>query len=207
MAIFLALALGILIGVSFGDNYLVSSQREIIDLMEQELGRRKDLLTDQEQNLKRWEQIKPLIWRSYNNSLNGQVIIVIAEDKGRAAEIRALLENTGAKVGVLATEDLAVRLESEQKQISEEASADIQADLYVFLLESDQSGVPVRRLSEQWLNFEQESNRVIVAYPYTGDEEPAIPEGVETYSVVHNIDTFWGQIALLEMAVYGVQGE
>jgi hypothetical protein len=205
-AIFLALALGILIGVSFGDNYLVSNQREIIEIMEQELDQRKILLSDKEKTLKRWEQIKPLIWRGYEKTLNGKFIIIVAMDNSRTAEIRALLENTGANVAVMGAEELMVNVSSERNRRSEDNLIYFRADLYVLLMEGKQTNPLAYDLADLWIRLQRNHSRVIAVYPCSG-EAPAIPAGIEPYSAVQNIDTFWGQIALLELAVYGIQND
>jgi len=203
-AIFLALALGILIGVSFGDNYLVSNQREIIEMMEQELDRRKVLFGDKEKTLKRWELIKPLIWRGYEKTLNGKFIIIVSMDNSRVAEIRALLENTGANVAVMAAEELMVNVSAECSRSTEDNLIYFTADLYVLLMEGKRANPLAYGMADLWIRLQRNYSRVIAVYPCSG-EAPAIPAGVEPYSAVQNIDTFWGQIALLELAVYGIQ--
>lgn len=202
-AIFLALALGILIGVSFGDNFLVSNQREIIERMERELGRRKALLEEKEQTLQHWEQLKPLIWRSYQHTLSGKLITVIAGEESRAAEIQALLENSGAEVGLQAAEEVMALTAVDNSLQSGEISASREPDCYVLLLEGAQSDPSEQQILELWHLLHQNELRVITAYPWLETDLPVIPADLEQLSMVGNIDTFWGQVALLEMIVYG----
>lgn len=206
-AIFLALALGILIGVSFGDNFLVSNQREIIELMEQELSRRKTLLNEKEQTLERWEQLKPLIWRSYKEAMPGKLIAVIARDESRAIEIRALLENAGAEVEFQAAEEVMALTSAKNNWQPEEISASRKPDCYVLLLEGIQSDPSEQQILELWHLLHHKDFRVIAAYPRVEADLPVIPAEQGQLSIVDNIDTFWGQVALLEMVVHGARGD
>ena len=97
-AIFITLALGILIGVSFGDDYLVTSQREVIELMERELLRLNRQVAEQAEGLARYHKIEPLVLVSYREYLAGRNAFILAkpEERETAEEIRQLLETNGA---------------------------------------------------------------------------------------------------------------
>ncbi|HOL17520.1 MAG TPA: copper transporter [Bacillota bacterium] len=201
-AIFLALALGILVGVSFGDNFVVSNQRKIIELLEQELERRKGIINEKNEALERWEQLKPLLKRSYLNRLNGKVIIVIAREDGKAAELQVLLESSGAMVQLWTAEAVLAPAAGETG-----ASPDFEAwpppDCFIVLMEGTPDPVGVQ-VSEQLLL--REDKQVIAAYPWTGREDYYWSCSDERCGVIDNIDTFWGQIALLEMIASGTGG-
>ncbi len=198
-AIFLALALGILIGVSFGDNFLVSNQREIIELMELELGRRKSLIEKKDVVLDRWEQVKPLVLRGYRDSLLDKSIIVISDDEQRAAEMIILMEMTGAEVQYDTVDQLLIFLQA--------AKEDLTPDCYILLMDEEDPAYPDSAFSELWQLLHQNEQRVIAAFPWFDSEVPVIPADHKELSIVDNIDTFWGQVALLEMVVYGAHGD
>lgn len=204
-AIFLALALGILIGVSFGENFLVSNQRRIIELLEQEITRRNNMIAEKKRALDYWEQLKPLIFRAYQDTLTGNSIIVVSEDEDRAAEIWTLLKKTGAQVRIAGVDEvLALVLAEENLPVGDGARAGLPY-CYILLME----GVPFDApdIYELWQLLQREEKRVIAAYPWSGDETRAIPTGGERCGVVDNIDTFWGKVSMLEMVVFGAGGD
>ncbi len=203
-AIFLALALGILVGVSFGDNFLVSNQREIIELLEQELGRRKMIIDEKNEVLERWEQLKPLLMRSYLNSLSGKVVAVITPDDGETSELQALLESSGVLVQPWTAEAiLAPAAEEERGASIEFEEIPPPPDCFVVLMQGMPDPVGVQVLEQLLL---MENKQVIAAYPWTGREDYYWCSGDERCGVIDNIDTFWGQIALLEMIASGIGG-
>lgn len=196
-AIFLALALGILIGVSFGDNFLVSNQLEIIERMEQELLRRKSQIDEKNEDLERWKQIKPIIWKSYREMLSGKRIALIAENASAAAEIHALLESVGAVV------DFTAPGEFPQAEVADPET--LQPECYVLFMEETQFELG-QKAAALLLRLQQEEKRVIAVYPWAGEDALLLPEGYR-FSAVDNIDTFWGHIALLQMIGYGIDGD
>jgi hypothetical protein len=203
-AIFLALALGILIGVSFGDNFLVSNQREIIELMEQELGRRKSQIAEKDEILNRWEQTKPLLFRGYRDSLSGKSIAVIAYDEHKASEVIALMEMTGAEVRLDLADDLFSLLSAEEPSSGEDPLSK-PPHCYILLME-EEGPVSSDSVHQLWQLLHQQGQRIIAAVPWVESGVPVTEAEQNTLSIVDNIDTFWGQIALLEMAVHGAQG-
>lgn len=222
-AIFLALALGILIGISFGDDYLVANQREIIELMEQELERQKGLVLSQEIDLQRWEQVRPLLWRGYAGVMTGKRIAILSQDEERAKEVAALFRDAGAGVTVLisprhpgaesVTQFLSLlaggsSLETLANQgfgVKGEAALSWPPDSFILLPDGNGGSPGSSFLHELWQVLALGGNRVIACFPWQ-EETPVfplpLPRDAAVLNLVDNIDTFWGKIALLEMAAY-----
>jgi hypothetical protein len=228
-AVFLALALGILIGVSFGDSFLVANQRDIIELMEGHLGRLREVNRQQEIELQRWETIKPLVQQSFRGALAGKKIVVIGNSAPEADKIKALLEKSGAGVTAIlipgASEETVGSgqpfLESENLltllagtgeldvaglralglQLPETETTVLEwppeCCLLLFEREALSSGT---FFNELWRGLHESGARVIALFPWPGNNAPLLlPEIRPEPSLVDNIDTFWGQIALLKM--------
>jgi hypothetical protein len=221
-AIFLALALGILIGISFGDDYLVANQREIIRLMEQELERQKGTVLSQEIELQRWEQVKPLLWRGYAGVMAGKRIAILSRDEERAKEVAALFREAGAGVAVLispqqpgaesVTQFLALlaggspleTLAGQGFGVKGEAAMSWPPDSFILLPDGDGGSPGSFFLHELWQVLALGGNRVIACFPWQEDI-PAFPLSFPrdtAVNLVDNIDTFWGKVALLEMTAY-----
>lgn len=231
-AIFLALALGLLIGISYGEDFLVSNQRETIELLERELARQRGFLAERDRELGRWESLKPAILGNYSGSLIGKEILVLASGKNLAGEIRALLEGAGADTAALylpgtttavppdgaATMSRAVRIREaltapgglDWKVLEEEgfrwsgippAGAPC---CYVLLL--DRPGSPENStLFLLWEELHRGGLQVVAASSWREGESIAVID-VEDYCLVDNVDTFWGQLALLEIIRFGYRG-
>ncbi|MEW5784897.1 MAG: copper transporter [Bacillota bacterium] len=216
-AIFLALALGIMIGVSFGDDFLVSNQREMIERMESELMRLRGITQEKEGELERWEAVKPLIWRGYREIFAGKKIAVVADNEAQAALLKEVLVEAGAAVTILL-------LTPENGQVS--AAAEFPEKIYEYVCQSvseeaadsaphcivllmGRGRIPGRLdtlFLDAWQSLEGAGARVIAAFPR--EEQVVLPScaGEVEWSLIDNVNTFWGQLALLEMAATGERG-
>lgn len=225
-AIFLALALGLLIGIAHGEDFLVSSQRETIELLERDLERQQYFLAEQEQEIGRWESLKPVILAGYSGSLTGKEILVIAGEKKSAAEIQDLLVKAGAATVLLhlsgEAEEKMTMPEVVQEALTGPEGPDWQAletngffrsgDLlktvfgyYILFLE--QTRTPDNQFFYLlWKGLQQKGFRVIAVSNWNDGESIAVID-TDDYSLVDNIDTFWGQLALLEMIRHDYRGD
>lgn len=229
-AVFLALALGILIGVSFGDSFLVANQRDIIELMEVNLDRFKELTRQQEIDLQRWDEIKPLLRQSFHGALATKKIVLFSDNAPEAEQIRVLLEEGGAGVTVILVPDnwdkkkdgpsqslsdpenlinllispdelMAADLKALGLQLPEAESKALEwpPDCCLLLLEREDLSSS-SFFSELWRGLHERGTRVIALFPWQEkNAPPVLPEMRPEPSLVDNIDTFWGQIALLKM--------
>ena len=230
-AIFLALALGILIGVSFGEDFLVSNQREIIELMEQELGRLKGVVVSQEMDLERWAKAEPLIWRGYSGALQGKKIAILARREEQVVAIRNLLQDAGAETGIIIfqcgtaeeTPDLTDPAAEQVVSLLVEAAVFPSTELgrygllaygnlplpwppdgFILLLERDHRGELFPQ--KLWQGLQSKGKRVIAAFPWDDLLPLVVPEQEAALNLVDNIDTFWGRLALLEMITFEING-
>lgn len=231
-AIFLALALGILIGISFGDDFLVSNQREIIEMMEREMERLREAVLVREGELKHWEEIKPLLQRAYRGTLQGKSVLILSRQEETAREIGALLNDTGAVTGIVLfmpapageaglperqTEALLELLLQKEVYPQEELSlcgaiaADPQQscpwppDCFVLLPGREMHEPSLQQL---WQGLRNAGKRVVVAYPWEESGPSLRPAGEAPLppGLVDNIDTYWGRLALLEMLAFEIDG-
>lgn len=229
---FLALALGILIGVSFGDSVLVANQRDVIQLMEGQLEQLRESGRRRESELQRWETLKPLILASFEGALAGKRIFIVASPDPGEAGLEPLLAGAGAAVSVmrlpaapaggagpLDAATLAGLLAGAGEIGGEElargglalaggdsAVLERPPDCCLLLLEaesyrSDDLFAGLRR------GLEESGLRVILLFPWREGGSPRLPAGEGAdLSLVDNIDTFWGQAALLRMIAGGIGG-
>ncbi len=229
-AIFLALGLGLLIGIAYGEDFLVSNQREMIECLERDLARQRDILEEREREISRWENIEPLILAHYNETLSGKEILVLAGEGKRADGIRSLLEEAGATTTALCLPAKAcadpVKSVTVFRAVLESLTGPEGPDwralqaggilhfgnfpaapfcCYVIALEGEQSGGD-RVLFALWEQMHQKGFRVIAVTPWNDNMDMA---GIEPgdYNLVDNVDTFWGRLALLEMIRGGCRGD
>ena len=107
VAVFLALGIGILVGISLGGNFLVASQKEVIEQLESELIFQKEFaLTTKEENVKLnkqisyWKQLETYITPSFlKEALKGKRILVFHNNDEHINEIKDFLREVGADVG------------------------------------------------------------------------------------------------------------
>ncbi len=236
-AVFLALALGILIGVSFGDGILAANQRNVMELMEDRLARLQETRRQQDLELQRWEGVKPLLHRGFRGLLAGKEIVIFSCCAGEAGAVKGLLEAGGAGVTLFLVQE---RPESCGKKAGppgpgEEggsappldagmiAAGELEAAGLLLregagkppvwppdccLLLPAQGGMPPGgMLEELWCSLHEGGLRTIALFPWQGAAGVPAPPGMEPGpSLVDNIDTFWGQIALLLMLAEGAEG-
>lgn len=238
-AVFLALALGILIGVSFGDSVLVANQRDVIQLMEAKLGRLREDKQLRERELQRWELLKPSIRRYFDGALAGKILLLLCADGQEHRALLSLLEEAGAAATLLslpgpqeaaegekgereAAEELAALLAKcgenlagglvERTLLSPGAGASLppeSPDCFLLLLEGIEpdSGAYYRALRR---GLRERGARVIILCPWSEREEgetpPVSAPEEEDVDFVDNIDTFWGQMALLKMIAEDISG-
>lgn len=234
-AVFIALALGILIGVSFGDSFLVSNQRDVIRLMEEQLGQFRENNRSQEIELQRWETLAPRIRRCFHGALGGKNIFIIAPPDRPDRELRALLEEAGAAVAVIRiAADLGEPVEGGQLSGEigalarllaapvrtepgwaagkglfrpEEGALDLPGppDCCLLLLEGA-GNLSGNLFRELRSNLQDNGLRVIVLLPWPGGDPPPLPAAERGFNLVDNIDTFWGRLALLMMIAGDIDG-
>lgn len=233
-AIFLALALGILIGISYGEDFLIFNQRNAIDLMEQELGRLKKNLADQATELERWEAVRPVLLKSYQNRLSGKQLLIITFQDEHAAEVRELLAAAGAEITLLVFPEeqyleasWSKRVAVLQTLLNNQASwpefsnnarelalglhgepFQVPPDYWVLLLPREDFPTSFPIMNALWENLNREGIKSIIAFPWT-EKWAQLPEEDQVlryYNLVDNIDTFWGKLALLEMILHDYSG-
>lgn len=229
------MALGILIGVSFGDSVLVANQRDVIQLMEEKLARLREDKRRQEAELQRWEMLKTPIRRHFDGSLKGKSIVIFCAREQERASLEALLKGAGAAVAVIllpepaqtgegtekqreTAEELAALLSGPEEELaaalieggllSPEAGASFPQeppDCTLLLLEGADFNAACH-FAALWQALQERGRRVIALFPWR-DEDPleGTPEG-EGLSLVDNIDTFWGEMALLKMIAGDISG-
>jgi hypothetical protein len=198
-AIFLALALGILIGISFGEDFLVSNQQEIIELMELEIRRFKEAIREKELELERWERVKPVIRRSYEERLAGIGLAFIAPLEENAAALQEFFRDTGAETVFRQPAQVAAERREELPQ-------SIDPDCFILLMHRNTAGDGWDpELMALWTALEQEGKRVIAVFPWGELKLPPLAEGT-AWNLIDNINTYWGQLALLEMIASGAGG-
>lgn len=233
-AVFLALALGILIGVSFGDGILAANQRNIMELMEDRLARLQEAGRQQDRELQRWEEVKPLLRLGFRGLLAGKEIVLFSCCAGEAGDVKELLEESGAAVTLFLVrerpgpcEEAAERPLPAEKEGAAPifdperlAAGELEAPGLLLqegagkppvwppdcclLLPAQEGMPPGGMLEELWRSLHEQGLRTIALLPWQG---AAVPAGMKPGpSLVDNIDTFWGRIALLMMLVEEAEG-
>lgn len=232
-AIFLSLALGILIGISFGEDYLVSNQREIIDLMEQELGRRQTLIELQESELQRWEMLGPLIGRAYREALAGKKVAILAAAGESAVDLAKMLHDAGAETALInispgefnaMTEESHITFENfvrflssgENICVDEQNSAEILMAVDIegwswppdrYLISLGGKSTQEIQIMEKLFGHLHRSGASVIGVMEASQESGTLElERQEGISLVDNIDTIWGEVALLEMLAREITG-
>ena len=233
-AIFLTLALGILIGISYGEDFLIFNQRNTIDLMEQELARLKKNVAEQASELQRWEAVRPVLLKSYQNRLSGKQVLIITFQDEQAAEIHELLTAAGAKItlAIFPEEQKLKRSWTEQVAVlqlllgnlaswhdfsnsAQELALDLRGELFhtppdylVLLLAGDDLLMSFQIIEALWENLNREGIKCIIGLPWTEEwSHPAAEVQIlSCYNLIDNIDTFWGKLALLEMILHDYGG-
>ncbi|HOB86546.1 MAG TPA: copper transporter [Bacillota bacterium] len=218
--IFLALALGILIGVSFGDDFLVSNQREVIERLEKEMNRLKEELRQQGENLERWEEVRPVLWRSYRGALEGKKLLLLARSEEAAMPLFNLLASSGAEMVLAvwpeATGGWPGELETILKEgptgarLAEagfvvtglEAEAVIEPEWLILMMQYQSAQEDYRT----WNRIRAWKEEIVAAYPWDEKNLPLLPPDPGKARIVDNINTFWGQLALLEILLTGNSG-
>lgn len=235
-AVFLALALGILIGVSFGDSFLVANQRDVIQLMEEQLERLRESNRRREIELQRWESLEPPIRQHFNGALVEKEVFIISLPDQESTGLKSLLEEAGAAVTVIQVPEASEELAGAERSfgaagdlaclLAGPGEIEIEELTAKGLLLSETDAAMVRRppdcclllleavdyisgefFKELRLKLHENEIRVIVLFPWREEESPRNREEIETdLSLVDNIDTFWGQIALLKMIAGNIDG-
>lgn len=235
-AVFLALALGILIGVSFGDSFLVASQRDVIQLLEEQLDRLTEINRCREIELQRWKTLQPLIRQNFNGALAEKEIFMISPPDQEGSELRSLLEETGAAVTVILVPDAPEEAAGVERPFGEAedlanlltAPGEIEIgeltagglllpdadaaflqrppDCCLLFLEPE-ALISGAYFNELWQKLQENGIRVIILFPWREEGPSPHPAEIKTeLSLVDNIDTFWGQIALLKMIIGNIDG-
>lgn len=204
-SIFLALALGILIGISFGEDFLVSNQREIIELLEKEIVDMRTIVREKNRELERWEQIKPIISRKYSGALTGQNLVVAASSESNASVIKGLLSETGAVVNSVSAEELLSYMSHKPLEAEGDTLPWPPACVILIMERSGAFSAWDLELMALWESLETSDTRTIAVFPWD-EVEMTAPQGALSSSMVDNINTFWGQLALLEMIISGTSG-
>ena len=228
-AVFLALALGILIGVSLGDGFLAANQSDVMQMMELRLLQLREDLALQEAELQRWEALKPAIWRHFSGALSGVELFLLSPAGREYTFLESALQEAGAAVTVALVQDAqsgAGEEEGRRHAGSDEIAAflaepeiDTAAlvergllfpgnrperppappDLFLLLVEPADFATG-ELFSELAAALHEQGNRVIVLQPWCDEMTAGSRAGLESaFGLVDNIDTFWGQIALLKM--------
>ena len=218
-AIFLALASGILIGITFGEDVVVSNQKEMIEFMERQLTDLQEKLAEGKKELERWQDLAPLVLKGFEGSLTGNKILLLAAGAPPPAEVLNLFHGSGAEfvlvelpgqapppglkmdeqsahllAGKLTGEPEGVNLADEGCRIWGEISD--RPDLILLSFHSEPA-LPgelfLKLLGEELL---QAGNRVFALYQEKKEEGLSLsPEA----AIVENLNTFWGKLALMEI--------
>lgn len=227
-AVFLALALGILIGVSFGDGFLVANQRDVVQMMEVRLSQLKEELALREAELQRWDSLKPAIWHHFSGALAGKELFLISAEGCEYAFLESALQGAGAAVtAALVPEVQNGPGEKGRQNARPEKIADFLAGPEIDAAALAERGLlfpgsrpelppapphlcllfaepadfrPGEFFGELASALHEKGNRVILLTPWRDGELAAPGAGLESaFGLVDNIDLFWGQIALLKM--------
>lgn len=219
-AVFIALALGILIGVSFGDSVLVANQRDVIQLMEGQLEQLRENGRRQERELKHWAALQPLLRSHFLGALAGQRIVLIGPAAGEGAAVKVLLEEAGAAVVPLPLSgeeptpgEAAALLHRLLDPVGSEPPFPEAGDPVLpqppdccLLLLETPADPAAGSFAEICSGLQEHGIRVILLFPWREGRALQLPEKTPELSLVDNIDTVWGQVALLQMIAEDIGG-
>ncbi|NLZ27784.1 MAG: copper transporter [Firmicutes bacterium] len=100
-SVFLALAIGLLVGISFGEDLLIYNQQEAIDKLEQKLTSQEDLIGALQKELAAWESFREYFRFNFagKGSSEGDqpTVNIISNSASFTAEVISLME--GEKIG------------------------------------------------------------------------------------------------------------
>ncbi len=217
-AVFLALASGILIGITFGEDVVVSNQKEMIEFMEHRLTDLQKSLAGKERELERWQDLAPLVFKGFAGSLAGNNILLLAVDDPLALELLSLSRNGGAETLLVELPGRAppagLRLDREsallfagkltgagEEENLEEGGCRTRGEIsgepdFIILCLKPDPALPgelfLKLLAEELLLA---GYRVFAAYAEEREEGTSFsPEA----RVIENLSTFWGKLNLLE---------
>ena len=84
-----------MIGVSFGDSFLVANQRDVIQLMEEQMVQLREHNRRQEIELQHWEALRPLLRQNFNGALSEKEIFIISCRIRRAVSLGRCSKKAG----------------------------------------------------------------------------------------------------------------
>ena len=200
----------------------MANQRDVIQLMEGRLEQLRESGRRQEIELQRWAALQPLFRRFFHGALAERRICIIGPPGEERATVKALLEEAGAAASVVGipgggagepvlshgeAEALAAALTGPAGESEQPAkTAPPPPDCCLLLLEAAAyfSGDCFETLR---LELQERRLRVIVLFPWREEDSPRLlAEAGPELSLVDNIDTVWGQIALLQMIAENIEG-
>jgi len=101
--IFLALGIGILIGISYGEDALIYSQQEVINQLEDELEMVYRDKREINREMKRWHEFQPYFWENIYTELDFADLPVglVCSEEYPYQELQQLLEKAGVKYWII----------------------------------------------------------------------------------------------------------
>ncbi len=225
-AIFLALASGIVIGITFGENVVVSNQKETIEIMQHQLKDLEYKLVIKQEEVERWQVLEPMVIKGYRGCLSPKKVMVLAVENPRSLvkDMVNLLQEGGAQICLVempAAAPAAVKLDA---QTAREFAAELTGQggieactSEILSVQGGISGPPdwvvmhfyagpitsgdhfLKLLGEELISA---GNKLIVVYGEGSDEKELF--SVEPMIVEH-FNTFWGQLTLLELVSGNMQ--
>ncbi|MGI6097879.1 MAG: copper transporter [Dethiobacteria bacterium] len=116
-AVFLALGIGILVGISLGEDFMLANQKEVIEKLEEELAYKNEQLLaieEESEHLKteliNWRKMEELFVSTYlKNTLKGKKILVLQGGEGQLGDgLEEFLRLSGAEVGYICLSHLQI---------------------------------------------------------------------------------------------------
>jgi len=98
-SVFLALAIGLLVGISFGEDFLIYNQQEVIDKLEQKLTSQEDLIATLQEEVAAWESFRDYFRFNFagKGSLKGDqpTVNIISNSAPFTEEVTSLMKEEG----------------------------------------------------------------------------------------------------------------
>ena len=109
-AVFLALAIGLLVGFSYGEDVMIYNQQELIEMLEERLFSQEIQIEEKNEKLQAWEEFREYFWKAFSDQIyeheNENYMVGIVSDSSEFThEITSVLQKQGINYRAITLKD------------------------------------------------------------------------------------------------------